>query len=393
MRKVKFCLNAMVKDEASVIERMLKSCYKYIDYWVIQDNGSTDGTQDIIQKFFDEKKIPGFLYHTEWHYFGKNRDDVLQKALNADHKCDFILRIDADEQLQVDDDFDWSFFDVNMDVDSFNVPYVNGSNQGMRTWIWNANRPFYFADDKRHETIHMKDAIPTDNFQRVTIPSSFKHILTNDGKTWENPNKYVSDGLTMELEHVPTGTLLDDDYHFWYLAKSYYDGYRSEELPLGIQHQREFARRAIFYWTEWLDRKHNWKNNPNPETIDESAYCALTYMGTLYGFLEDTEAEYHCYVSAGPFAPKRNEHLVELYHYFEKEQNYENMFFITDILTNKDRNNPFPENVVNVMQHCYQNTSEWPLFWKTKAMKLLNMDIDENLELLSEDFKQMIQDV
>ena len=45
------------------------------------------------------------------------------------------------------------------------------------------------------------------------------------------------------------------------------------------------------------------------------------------------------------------------------------------------------------MQHCYQNTSEWPLFWKTKAMKLLNMDIDENLELLSEDFKQMIQDV
>ena len=40
-----------------VIERMLESCYKYIDYWVIQDNGSTDGTQDIIQKFFDEKGI------------------------------------------------------------------------------------------------------------------------------------------------------------------------------------------------------------------------------------------------------------------------------------------------------------------------------------------------
>ena len=103
----------MVKDESAVIEKMLESCYEYIDYWVIQDNGSTDGTQDIIQNFFDEKKIPGFLYHTEWHYFGKNRDDALQKALNADHGCDFILRIDADEQLQVDDDFDWKFFDVN----------------------------------------------------------------------------------------------------------------------------------------------------------------------------------------------------------------------------------------------------------------------------------------
>jgi len=384
----------MVKDESKVIERMLESCYKYIDYWVIQDNGSTDGTQDIIQKFFDEKGIPGFLYHTEWHYFGKNRDDALQKALNADHGCDFILRIDADEQLEVDDDFNWSFFDVNMDVDAFNVPYVNGSNQGMRTWIWNVNRPFYFADDKRHETIHMKGAIPTsDTFERVTIKPGFRHVLTNDGKTWENPNKYVSDGLTMELEHVPTGTLLEDDYHFWYLAKSYYDGYKSEELPLGIQHQREFARRAIFYWTAWLDRMHNWKTNPNPNREDESAYCALTYMGVLYGFLEDREAQYHCLVSAGPFAPKRNEHLAELYHYFEREGNFDNMYFISDILANENRLNPFPDNVVNVMSHCYQDSSEYPLFWKTKAMKLLDMDISENYKLLSDDFKQMIDEV
>ena len=98
-----------------------------------------------------------------------------------------------------------------MDTDSFNVPYVNGSNQGMRTWIWNANRPFYFADDKRHEAIHMKGATPTsDSFERATIKPGFRHVLTNDGKTWENPNKYVSDGLTMELEHVPTGTLLEE---------------------------------------------------------------------------------------------------------------------------------------------------------------------------------------
>ena len=383
----------MVKDESAVIERMLESCYEYIDYWVIQDNGSTDGTQDIIQNFFDEKKIPGFLYHTEWHYFGKNRDDALQKALNADHGCDFILRIDADEQLQVDDDFDWKFFDVNKNVDSFNISYKSGITQGMRTWLWNANRPFYFADDKRHETIHMYGAEPSDNFQRVEVPVGFRHFLTNDGKTWENPNKYVSDGLTMELEHVPTGTLLEDDYHFWYLAKSYFDGYKSEELPLGVEHQREFARRAIFYWTEWLDKTQDWKTNPNPKYTDESAYCALTYMSILYGFLEDSEAQYHCLVSAGPFAPDRNEHMAELYHYFEKENNYENMLFIADVLTNEFRKNPYPKCVVNVLSHCYHDTGEYPLFWKTKAMTLLNMDISENYNLLSDDFKQMIDEV
>ena len=51
-KTVKIVLNAMVKNEAAVIERMLESVVKHIDYWVIQDNGSTDGTQDIIKNFF-----------------------------------------------------------------------------------------------------------------------------------------------------------------------------------------------------------------------------------------------------------------------------------------------------------------------------------------------------
>lgn len=37
-KTVKIVLNAMVKNEAAVIERMLESVSKHIDYWVIQDN-------------------------------------------------------------------------------------------------------------------------------------------------------------------------------------------------------------------------------------------------------------------------------------------------------------------------------------------------------------------
>ena len=43
----------MFKNEAETVLRMLESCYKYIDYWVIQDNGSTDGTQDLVQNFMN----------------------------------------------------------------------------------------------------------------------------------------------------------------------------------------------------------------------------------------------------------------------------------------------------------------------------------------------------
>ena len=52
MKQTKICLNAMVANESNTILRMLESCYQYIDYWVIQDNGSVDGTQKIIRDFF-----------------------------------------------------------------------------------------------------------------------------------------------------------------------------------------------------------------------------------------------------------------------------------------------------------------------------------------------------
>lgn len=69
-RKAKICLNTMVANESHVIIRMLESCYRHIDHWVIQDNGSTDGTQDLIQNFFKEKNIPGILYSTPWKFPG-----------------------------------------------------------------------------------------------------------------------------------------------------------------------------------------------------------------------------------------------------------------------------------------------------------------------------------
>ena len=49
-KQVKIAMITMFKNEASVMERMLESCYKYIDYYVMQDNGSTDGTADIVRE-------------------------------------------------------------------------------------------------------------------------------------------------------------------------------------------------------------------------------------------------------------------------------------------------------------------------------------------------------
>src|SRR5210317_1621255 len=119
MKNTKICLSAMVGSEEATIQRMLDSVVNHIDYYVIQCNGK-DKTREIIDNFFKSNGIPGFTYYIDWNFPGWNRDHSLQECLKAEHGCDWILRMDADEQLAVDDSFDWSVFE-NTSIDSFNI--------------------------------------------------------------------------------------------------------------------------------------------------------------------------------------------------------------------------------------------------------------------------------
>ena len=95
--KSKIALCMIVKNESHIIHECLNSIYKYIDYWIISDTGSTDGTQDIIKNFFAEKGIPGELHQDEWKNFGHNRTVALR---HCDNKCDYIWMIDADDRVE-----------------------------------------------------------------------------------------------------------------------------------------------------------------------------------------------------------------------------------------------------------------------------------------------------
>ena len=52
MHTASICLTMIVKNESKIIERCFDSVKDYIDTWCICDTGSTDGTQDIIKKYF-----------------------------------------------------------------------------------------------------------------------------------------------------------------------------------------------------------------------------------------------------------------------------------------------------------------------------------------------------
>lgn len=98
--KGRICLNMIVKNETAVLARLFQSVRNYIDYYVIVDTGSTDGTQDFIRKWMADAGIPGEVHEREWVNFGHNRQQALELAVAAD-RADWLLFIDADEELGV----------------------------------------------------------------------------------------------------------------------------------------------------------------------------------------------------------------------------------------------------------------------------------------------------
>lgn len=94
MKNHSVCLNMIVKNEKPVIERCLSSVKCIIDYWVIVDTGSSDGTQDAVREIM--RGIPGELYERPWVNFEHNRNEAL--ALAKGHG-DYLLLIDADDKL------------------------------------------------------------------------------------------------------------------------------------------------------------------------------------------------------------------------------------------------------------------------------------------------------
>ena len=56
-KKCKIIMITMFKNEAPVLKRMLESCLPYVDYYVMQNNGSTDGSDEIAKQFLVEKML------------------------------------------------------------------------------------------------------------------------------------------------------------------------------------------------------------------------------------------------------------------------------------------------------------------------------------------------
>ncbi len=178
------CLNMIVKDESPVIERCLKSVKPFIDTWVIVDTGSTDGTQKLISQCM--QGVSGELHQREWKNFAHNRNEALALAKN---KADYLLFIDADEELVPEKGFsltaldkDQYFITVDLEGIRFSRSFLAKS---CLDWAW---------EGAVHEGLTLSKPCSTERISHVINKSH------SDGHRRLDPSVFAKDCLILEEE-------------------------------------------------------------------------------------------------------------------------------------------------------------------------------------------------
>jgi hypothetical protein len=221
--KPTICLAIICKNEEHCIIRALESAYKYINYWVICDTGSTDTTVSLIQNFFKEKQINGEFFFDEWIGFSENKTLLFERCYK---KTDLIIHFDADDFLSND----FTLSEKLLDYDNFIGFYSNikrGSNIYKNYLLYNNNYKWKFVGEVHHKMICL------DNYNNKEINEhAFCHdekynlVSTSNGTRNNDPLKFLNDAQKLEKQFFDT--LVDDEYNLnarsaFYAAQSYFD--------------------------------------------------------------------------------------------------------------------------------------------------------------------------
>jgi glycosyltransferase involved in cell wall biosynthesis len=274
------CLNMIVKNEAHVIKRCLQSVRPFIDYWVIVDTGSTDGTQGVIKEFM--KDIPGELYERPWVNFAHNRNEAL--ALGG-KKSDYILFIDADDILT----FSGNCARKNFDKDFYYVKIKYAGTTYDRILLAKSNLDWKWVGVV-HETLICNTPAIAGNLDDISM------IILGGGSRSHNPKKFQKDAELLEQ------ALKDDpgnSRYTFYLAQSYRDA-EMPEKALQIYEKRV----AMGGW-------------------DQEVFWSLYQIALLQEILQFPENDIcKSYHKAFSYHSKRAEPIYRLCNYYRRNENY-----------------------------------------------------------------------
>ena len=236
MKSIGLCM--IVKNEARIITRCLESVRPLIDYALIEDTGSTDGTQEVIRGWLTQHNVAGEVIEEPWRDFAYNRTHVME-ALRKVGSVDYALVIDADDTLDIDAGFDAHAFKAQMTHDLYDVPVRHGRIAHHRPQLFSNRLPFSFKG-----VVHEYLEAPPGPLSRDTA-KGFAICATTGGARSANPRKYQDDAAVLERAlATETDPFLISRYTF-YLAQSCHDCGENEKALANYLKRAEQG-----YWAE-----------------------------------------------------------------------------------------------------------------------------------------------
>jgi tetratricopeptide (TPR) repeat protein len=260
----------IVKDEAAILPRLFDSCRELLDYWVICDTGSTDGTQELIRRELDG--IPGELHQREWVNFGVNRGELAELARG---KSDYLLLLDADmtiRQVAPIGALTAGAYLLRQSVGDFeyrNKRLVRGDLE----WHYVGSTHEYIESADGAETVEQLDAVVVDHHA--------------DGHSWSDKFERDMELLTQVLRENPT-----DARAQFYLAQT------CRDLAMRTENKHMLANAADHY--QRRAEMPGWA---------EETYFAQYQVGALAAQLGDWPRAMDAYVRAWEGRPQRLEAL------------------------------------------------------------------------------------
>ena len=268
------CLGMIVKNESAIIKECLDSVSPLIDYWIICDTGSTDGTQELVRNYFKEKNIPGELIERPWINFGANRSEVFRYC---EGKSDYVLVMDADDKIV------GTFPDVPLTADMYYTPLVCEPLHYYRAQIFKNDLDWRYIGvlHEYPESPHAKAKVNLDGDYYIQA----RHI----GSRSQDPRKYAKDAELLEqgLKAEPNNTR-----YMFYLGQSYMNAGNPEQAIIAYD-----KRIAAGGWAEEVFY-----------SLLQKARCMISLDKDFGDIMETCLKAYHV-------RPSRAESLHELVRY------------------------------------------------------------------------------
>jgi hypothetical protein len=334
----KLALNFICKDESPVIGNMLESAKGIVDLIVVNDTGSTDGTQQMIKDFGEKYGIPTYVFERPFDDFESSRNHAMQKLRdvvkelnwNPDQVHGFWF--DCDETLVIDSKFNKAQFTKDL----YMINTYIGQMKYTRNTFFKVSKPFRWYGPV-HEFIVCDE-------QNITsgLAENIHVDVKMTGNSWlgDIAEKYASHSYKLEA-YINKNR--QDPRWIFYTAQSWHD---AASIKDNKEENEERLRRSLKYYRERVSRTDGYA---------EEIFYAQYRIGTIMRILEEPWHLTHMeLLKAYQIEPLRGESIkVIIDHYLQMGEWNMAYLYSKFAKTTFHGKNPYPTRLLFVDEATY----------------------------------------